>query len=114
MIELIGHFHPVLVHLPIGILMVALLLQWLSDKPKYEPVRQAVPIILLWGSIAAFVSCVTGYFLSISDDYDSSLINWHMWMAIGVVLTSAILYTKEKILRLKFPKNYCLLDYWDC
>src|SRR4051812_11104019 len=105
MIELFGHFHPVLVHLPIGILMVALLLQWLSSKKKYAAVRHAVPVVLLWGAITAFIACVTGYFLSISDDYDRSLVNWHMWMAIGVLLTSAILYTKEINPSVEVPKK---------
>ena len=95
MIELIGHFHPVIVHLPIGVLLVALLLQLLSRKEKYASVKPVVRIVLLWGSIAAIIACITGYFLSISDDYDRSLVNWHMWMAIGVVLVSLILYTKE-------------------
>jgi uncharacterized membrane protein len=105
MIELIGHFHPVIVHLPIGILIVALLLQWLSRKEKYAAVKQAIPIVLLWGSIAALVACITGYFLSESDDYDRSLVNWHMWMGIGVMLVSAILYTKEKNPAVEVPKK---------
>jgi uncharacterized membrane protein len=95
MIEFLGHFHPVLVHLPIGVLLVAILLLWLSGKEKYKGVRQVVAPILLVGSVAAIVACITGYLLSISDDYDQSLVNWHMWMAIGVVLVSLILYTKE-------------------
>jgi len=105
MIELLGHFHPVLVHLPIGILMVALLLQWLSSRKKYASIKPAVPIVLLWGSITALIACITGYFLSISDDYDRSLVNWHMWMAIGVLLTSATLYTKEINPAVEVPKK---------
>jgi uncharacterized membrane protein len=105
MIELIGHFHPVIVHLPIGILMVALLLQWLSQKEKYKSLKLAVPIVLFWGTITALIACITGYFLSISDDYDRSLVNWHMWMAIGVLLTSAILYTKEINPAIDVPKK---------
>ena len=34
MTEFLGHFHPLLVHLPIGILLTAILLQWLSQKGK--------------------------------------------------------------------------------
>ena len=95
MIELIGHFHPLLVHLPIGILLIGLLLQWLSGKPAYAGIQPAIKVILLAGTITALFSCITGYFLSISDDYDQSMINWHMWFAIGVLVVSAILYTKE-------------------
>ena len=49
--EFIGHFHPVLVHLPIGILLLALLLQWLSGKEKYAGLESAIPIAYLAGSI---------------------------------------------------------------
>ena len=95
-IELLGHFHPLLVHLPIGILFIALILQWMSLKEKYASLRPALPVILLAGSVAAFASCITGYLLSISDDYDQSMVNWHMWMGIAVTLVSLMLYAKEK------------------
>jgi uncharacterized membrane protein/mono/diheme cytochrome c family protein len=94
--EFFGHFHPVVVHLPIGILLIALLLQWISRKEKYHAIKAAVPFILLCGSIAAFVSCISGYLLSISDDYDDTLVNWHMWMGIAVTFVSFVLYAKEK------------------
>jgi uncharacterized membrane protein/mono/diheme cytochrome c family protein len=94
--EFIGHFHPVVVHLPVGILLVALLLQWLSRREKYKSFRGAVPFLFLSGTIAAFVSCISGYFLSISDDYDESLVNWHMWLAITLTFVSFVLYAKER------------------
>lgn len=95
-IEFLGHFHPLLVHLPLGILLIALVLYWLSRKQKYAALLPAVPVILLIGSATAFASCVTGYLLSISDDYDESLVSWHMWMGIAVTLVSLLLYAKEK------------------
>lgn len=95
-IEFLGHFHPLLVHLPIGILFIALILQWMSRKNKYAVLSSAVPVILLAGSCTAFATCITGYLLSISDDYDKSLVSWHMWMGIGVTLVSLMLYAKEK------------------
>ncbi len=95
-IEFLGHFHPLLVHLPLGILLIALVLQWMNRKNKYASLMPAIPVILLAGSFTAFASCITGYLLSISDDYDKSLVSWHMWMGIGVALFSLILYAKEK------------------
>ncbi len=94
--EFLGHFHPAVVHLPIGILLIALILQWLSRKEKYHSFKEAVPVVLLCGTIAAFISCISGYLLSISDDYDDALVNWHMWMGIAVTFISFVLYAKEK------------------
>ena len=94
--EFIGHFHPVLVHLPIGILLTGLFLQWLSGKEKYNTVQQAVPVVLLCGAIAALLSCITGYILSNTDDYDKTLAGWHQWMGIGVALISWLLYWKVR------------------
>ncbi|MEO5890881.1 MAG: c-type cytochrome domain-containing protein [Ferruginibacter sp.] len=104
----IGHFHPLLVHLPIGILLIALLLQWLSRKEKYKSLKPAVPVILLWGIITSGASCITGYLLSISDDYDKNLVNWHMWMAISVLFISFLLYMK--VLNEDFAVNKRILS----
>jgi uncharacterized membrane protein len=105
MIEFLGHFHPLLVHLPVGILLMGLLLQWLSRKKKYEVFRQAVPVTLLAGAITGLFSCITGYLLSISDDYDESLVSWHMWMGIATTLVAFILYAREKNDQFKINKT---------
>lgn len=105
MIEFLGHFHPLLVHLPIGILLVALLLQWLSRKKKYEVFQEAVPVTLLVGAIAGLFSCITGYLLSISDDYNKNIASWHMWMGIATTLAAFVLYAKEKNNRFKVNKT---------
>lgn len=94
--QFLGHLHPALVHLPIGVLLIALLLQWLAHKPKYAGLKQAVPITLLVGSITALLSCITGYLLSMGDDYDKTLVSWHMWMGVATALVSLMLYAKEK------------------
>ncbi|TKK65566.1 hypothetical protein FC093_19810 [Ilyomonas limi] len=103
MSELFGHFHPVLVHLPIGILMAGLLLQWLAGKEKYKSLQSAVPIVLLVGAVSALFSCITGALLSTTDDYNTALVSWHMWMAIALTLVAGMLYAKAK--NPQFPAN---------
>ncbi|HZZ74508.1 MAG TPA: c-type cytochrome domain-containing protein, partial [Puia sp.] len=93
-LEFVGHFHPVLVHLPIGILLIALFLQWLSSRDSYRSYASVVPVVLLIGVVSAFLSCITGWLLSLSDDYDQTLVGWHMWMGISVAFVSLLLYTK--------------------
>ena len=92
--EGIGRFHPVLVHLPIGILLVGLLLQWLSRKEKYNISAEVIKIVLLCGTFSAILACITGFLLSGSGDYEESLIAWHMWMGIGVAAASLLLIAR--------------------
>jgi mono/diheme cytochrome c family protein len=90
--ELIGRFHPLLVHLPIGILLIAALFQLLALKPKYASMHAAISIALFWGMISAIVSCISGYLLSLSGDYDEELIDTHTWFAIATASISIIAY----------------------
>jgi len=90
--EFIGHWHPVVVHLPIGILLLSVVLVWAARKEKTEGMCKAISISLLLGMISALLACITGYMLSISDDYDKDLAGWHLWMGISVAVTSALLY----------------------
>jgi uncharacterized membrane protein/mono/diheme cytochrome c family protein len=94
-LEFVGHFHPLLVHLPIGILLTGLFLQWLSGRDSYRSYASVVPVVLLIGTIAAFITCITGWVLSLTDDYDQTLVNWHMWMGITTAFTSLLLYVKS-------------------
>ena len=90
--EFIGNFHPVLVHLPIGILLLAGLFQLLSLNPKYTGLHAATSIALFWGMICAVASCISGYLLSQSGDYDEELVNTHKWFGITTAFISLIAY----------------------
>jgi uncharacterized membrane protein/mono/diheme cytochrome c family protein len=90
--EFIGRFHPVLVHLPIGVLLIAALFQWLSRKEKYQSLSSAVSITLFWGMISAILSCISGYLLSNSGDYDGDLVSNHQWFGIAVANISIFAY----------------------
>ena len=94
--EFIGRLHPLLVHLPIGILLVALLFMALMQKEKYKALQYALPVVLLTGSLAAAVSCITGYLLSVTDSYDETLVDFHMWMGITVAILSVFLWLQVK------------------
>ena len=53
-LEYIGRFHPALVHFPIGILLAAAFLEFLSHFKGFRKVRKSVKILLLLGFISAF------------------------------------------------------------
>ena len=86
--EVIGRFHPVFVHLPIGILLLALLLQWLSVKPRYTLSHAVIKLVWWLGIAGALLSCITGYMLSLSADYEAEAVNIHMWLGFSVAALS--------------------------
>lgn len=90
--ELIGHLHPALVHLPIGILLLAAVLQLLTLESKYATLHTAASIALFWGMITAILSCISGYLLSQSGDYDEELVDTHKWSAFATAFVSIIAY----------------------
>ena len=90
--EFIGRFHPLLVHLPIGILLLACLFSFLIKKEKYAALKPALGITLFWGMLSAIASCVTGFLLSKSGDYDETAVNQHQWLGIATAITASIFY----------------------
>jgi len=80
----IGRFHPLIVHLPIGILLFAALLEWLSATRKNEGYDKATQVALLIGAVSAFLSALAGYFLSEGGGYDDDVLFWHQWLGISI------------------------------
>ncbi len=93
-----------MVHLPIGVLMVALLLQWLSQKEKYAVAHGVLKIIWLLGVLSSLVACITGYLLSVSDEYEDNLVSLHMWMGIGVTIVA--LFITAKVISRQYDVQY--------
>jgi uncharacterized membrane protein len=92
MFTLAGHLHPVLVHLPIGILLIALALEFLSIAPARSAWKPAADLALGLGVLSAAFSCITGYLLSLTGGYDQGLVTAHQWMAISLTVLSGLLF----------------------
>jgi mono/diheme cytochrome c family protein/uncharacterized membrane protein len=86
--EIIGRFHPLIVHLPIGILTLGLLLAAVSRIEKYEMLRPAVSFTLFWGAAGSIGSCILGYLLSLSGDYNADLLFKHQWTGICLAVAA--------------------------
>lgn len=48
--------------------------------------------MLLLGALSAIASCITGYLLANSGDYDGKLVSNHQWMGIVVAILSTLLW----------------------
>ncbi len=89
----LGHFHPLIVHLPIGFLLIAGLLEIdrLTRRNSVSP--HTITLILFWSAVSATMACVFGYMLSLGGGYEVETLNDHMWQGIGVAVFAWIAWS---------------------
>src|SRR3546814_1451971 len=91
-VSFFGRFHPLVVHLPIGILLAAILIAFLSRKEKFRFLAPALDFLLLLGAISAALACILGLMLAQGGDYDSNSLFWHQWSGIFLAVLCFALY----------------------
>jgi uncharacterized membrane protein len=79
-----GRFHPFIVHLPIGFLLLAGVLEALARTRRFAAVRAAVGPALVCGAASAALAAATGTMLGASGGYAGDTFVWHQRAGIGV------------------------------
>ncbi|MEO0733013.1 MAG: c-type cytochrome domain-containing protein [Bacteroidota bacterium] len=75
----LGRFHPLLVHLPIGFLILAALLEWWPG----DKARTAIRVSWVVGAVSAVAAAFCGWLLSEESGGGDTLF-WHKWLGITV------------------------------
>ena len=110
LIELIGRFHPVLVHLPIGIFVLVIVMDGLTRFDKFAYLSASIRLILGIGILSAILSLVTGYTLSLEGINNQDLVDNHQWTAIGTTaLFTAYYFLRQKLMAKRLAHTYTLL-----
>ena len=99
----IGRFHPLMVHLPIGIFMLGYVLEllWQTRFQDLVSSRKVIIITYILGLLAGILAAVTGWLLSFSNDYGIEALHDHKQLGILtlVVMLFVIIY------QIKGPKT---------
>jgi uncharacterized membrane protein/mono/diheme cytochrome c family protein len=82
-----GHFHPMLVHLPIGMFFMAGILHFFyaQKQPSAQPI---VIQILIWASAFSIISAAMGWSLAQSGEYDPGTLQIHQWLGVSTCMLS--------------------------
>lgn len=92
-----GRFHPLVVHLPIGLLLIAFIMEIVGRKSKDKGhLLKSVPFVLGVGIFSAVFAALTGYLLSLSGGYGEDAVSLHQWIGISTVVLSIITYLCRK------------------
>jgi uncharacterized membrane protein len=90
-IEFFGRFHPLLVHLPIGFLVLLGLLELLALNPRRAQLALATGTILWLAVLGAFASATCGWLLAWNGSYGGAAFAWHKWLGTGLAVATAAL-----------------------
>jgi uncharacterized membrane protein len=98
----LGRFHPLVVHLPIGFLLMGAVFDALSYFPSYRFLKVAVSFTLFAGFLSAVAACIFGYLLSLSEEYDPKILADHEFAGILLAIASGILWSMTTHFYLRF------------
>ncbi len=98
-----GRLHVLLLHLPIALILLLGLLEWLSCYPKLRHANAASGIMLAFAVPAAVLTALFGWLLSAAGGYDAHLLQWHKWTGIA---TAAVFALSGLLFRLQLRTAY--------
>lgn len=92
-LAVLGRAHPLVLHLPLGILPCTVLLEFGSWLLRRQPPRGAIIALSCLGAVAGALATVTGLVLAGEHGYGGDALGLHKWLGItlGVLLVLAAL-----------------------
>lgn len=81
----LGRFHPLIVHLPIGFLLLAALLEWWPG----EKARPAISFAWVLGALSAVAAAFAGWLLA-GESGGGDTLFWHKWLGISVAVLAVL------------------------
>ena len=89
-VTFLGRMHPLVVHLPIGFLLLAGIFYYLGKREKYASLHKALPVTFFLSALSAVSAAFFGWLLAANSEYEEGTLFWHKYLGIAVVVFSAL------------------------
>jgi uncharacterized membrane protein/mono/diheme cytochrome c family protein len=91
----VGRLHPLILHFPIVVLIMAMILEFFRFKERFQTEKlyhEFTTYLWLCGALFAALTAVMGLFLSKEPGYEGGTLQWHKWFGVTVVFVSTGIY----------------------
>ena len=82
----LGRFHILIVHVPIGLLCVAFIMEVMARFEMFKKANENVVTLLWFGVLGAIAATAAGYLLMVGEQFAGNMMKWHLWTGLGVVV----------------------------
>ncbi|MGB0414996.1 MAG: c-type cytochrome domain-containing protein [Coraliomargarita sp.] len=96
-----GRFHPVILHLPIGLFVGLIVLELLAFRKASDGLGRSAHILVWLMAFTSVLTAFVGLLLASSGDYSGDTLWWHKWLGV-VFCVAALIVTFFKVLSLTF------------
>ncbi|MCB0493303.1 MAG: hypothetical protein KDC93_12900 [Cyclobacteriaceae bacterium] len=87
-----GRFHPIVVHFPIALLLLAVVIEIISRVPRFRQLSASLPFLLLGGFISSLLAVALGWLIANDRGYDDDTLLMHRWLGVSVSVVSLCLW----------------------
>lgn len=86
----VGRFHIVLLHLPIGFLLLLAVLEIVARLPGLKSANASAGYILALTVPVSLATVACGWLLASGGEYDPELLFWHRWLGVAAAALSIV------------------------
>ena len=94
----IGRMHPMILHFPIGFIVLLVLANVFRSQLPEEAFEKVNKFLLLLTGFTTVLTALMGFFLSLEEGYTSEVLSIHKWIGVGVsyLMYLLILFYKKR------------------
>ncbi len=86
----IGRFHVIIVHFPIGLIVLAAAMEVLSYFTAFSHLARTQPFMLWMGFLSSIVATVVGFLLMSAEDFSGRAMSLHLYFGLAVVVLALL------------------------
>lgn len=114
LLSMLGRLHPLVVHLPIGAVVLLAFLELLARYPHSKNSNASAGWILAFAVPSLIAAAVCGWVLAGAGDYGQDILRWHRWTGLGAAaagVAAGLAYRLEikKLYRLALAVTLALI-----